>query len=310
MSIQDCPLEQGAFAEVGGALKFGLMSALTALRLSDGTIFDPAASSRVRAEIEPQFRYAAFCATLASVPMLVHHHVHIEIDATAWSLTSGENLYERGTATGYEVSWNPVTPQRPSAALGSVLLLSLFTPGQFAHLKPEVVLALCEAINPACIQKPAETSLGKIVRVAQEKTRASEKERVGRLFGSPESMVSSLKKIPDPATGELLPESSAAQTAQIWAQPSPPEIVTPAESVVSSEIRQWVKAVTQGLPSEISFVGEDKVRVSRKALNFGIAANLMYQKIHAEGLVDSKVEDGFFGGPVLRAEFQKHMGAK
>jgi conjugal transfer pilus assembly protein TraI len=304
--IQDCPLEPSAFAEVGGALKFALTSAFSGLSLCDGVIFDPSASSRVRAEIEPQFRFAAFCATLAAVPILVHHHVQIHVGDHEWSIPSGEYLYTKALTTGYDVAWKPVTPQRPSSSLAAVLLAQLFPAGTFANLKPEVVLSLCEAINPACIQNRTENSLGKIVRLAQEKTRAAEIERVSRVFGLSQATLPIVSADQGAAQDSEAP--SGGGTAQIWAVSQAARLHLAVGAVMSNDIQSWVKAVSKACPTEISLLAEDKVKVTRKALNFGISAKEMYQKIYSEGLVDERVDDGFIGTAVLRAEFNKHMG--
>lgn len=307
--IQDLPLERDSFAGVTGALKFGLTSALIALRLCDSTIFVPSASSRLRAEVEPQYRYCAFLGALASVPILVDHYVDVRVGDAPWSLTSGQYLFDKAKDDGYDVAWKAPTTHRPSSAQGIVLLSKIFQPGDFAHLNPEVVNALCEAINPACVQRVAESALAKIVRVAQEKARSSDKERTAleyaRVHAASAPVLATVspagdETAPNPTSDPIRSEPVAAQGGATNQGP---------DKIQSNEICDWVKAVALTCPSEISFFDESKVKVTRKALNFGVQASVMFQKIYAENLVITKLEDGFVGSPLLTTEFRKYLKA-
>lgn len=183
-TVQNLPLESSSFAYPGGALQFGLLAGLTALRLSDGVIFEPSATAQKRMVIEPQYRYAAWCATLAGVPLIVDHHAQLSVNDRPWSFAFGiPSLWEACGSTGaYGVEWKAASKNPPSPALGLILLSNFFYSGQFADFDPSVLASMCQSVNPGLTQFPGESSLSKVVRLAQEKVKAAEKIRISKVF--------------------------------------------------------------------------------------------------------------------------------
>jgi conjugal transfer pilus assembly protein TraI len=290
--LQELPLERETFPERGGALKFALLSALTTLRLCDSVVFAPAATAEVRMRVEPQYRFAAFCASLASVPLVVHHNLRVTIEGQPWSpLSRRPFLWDALDGQGsYAVEWRPVTPARPSAALGVLILGAFFEAGQWAEFEPDVVRGMCEAINPAGVQSPAELALGKVVRIGHEKTRQVEQLRASAAFAPAK-----------PSDTNALVASTVAGTAQpvmSLAPVSPPPSApasAPEPAPLPQELVEWANAVAhekQFLEKDVTLLPDGTVRVGVKALNHGAGAKITYDRLFTAGLVHAKEERG------------------
>lgn len=325
LTIQSLPLERGLFDHPGGALKFGLTAGLTTLRLSAGVIFVPSATAVQRMLLEPQYRWAAFVASLASVPLIVAHNVHVKIGDKSWTMASKQStLWDATEATGeYEVSWAQPRPTKPSNSLGVVLLQGFFRRGMFANIDPAVLLAMCEGINASGHQSPSESALAKIVRTGQEKVKEIEAQR-RELFFEPPSLIptnaTSTEDATTPATEspeDGTPTVLNTLTGRLGAGQAPPpnnagtssREDTESGAEVPIQISQWARAIVANLPDEISFVDEG-VRISKKALTFGISSQRMYALIYEAGLVVSKQADGFIGNVTLADVFRSEQRAK
>ena len=310
-TVQSLPLEKGMFDENSGAIRYALMSALTAIRMCDGLIFSPNATAKERVVIEPQFKLAAFIATIACVPLIVFHHLTVEIDGARWTPASKKpTLWDATEVSGsYDVSWQPERKNKPSSAIGIVFLNSFFPTGMFESFDPTVLLALCDAVNPSLVQTTSETPLGKVVRMSQERVRAAETQRRALFFEPHTSSLSSAEPAGDgkstglirpvlsnqvdaPTTFGLIPSLHTQQT---------PEFV--GNSEIPQQIVEWAKTVAVHLPDQIT-ISEDSVTITKKALNFGIGANHMYAMILEAGLVLAKSESGFSGNASLAKLFK------
>lgn len=292
LTVQDLPLEKTHFAYPGGALQFGLLSGLTALRLADGVIFEPSATAQKRMIVEPQYRYAAWCAALAGVPLIVHHHAQLTLNDQPWSFASSPaNIWEACKETGsYGIEWKATTPNPPSAALGIVLLGSFFYPGQFGDFDPAVLASFNQAINPGLIQPPAEAALSKVVRVAQEKVKAAEKLRLSRVFApgsTPENafdgVLESLKQPAMQSTGADVASSIVPQTPLSSASP---------EEKIPQNVASWVRALIADpvMSQQFKFLAAlEMVDVSMDQLKFGSSAKAMFDLLTAANLVHSKI---------------------
>lgn len=217
-TVQNLPLESSSFAYPGGALQFGLLAGLTALRLSDGVIFEPSATAQKRMIIEPQYRYAAWCATLSGVPLIVDHHAQLSVNDKPWSFAFGApSLWEAcGTTGSYGIEWKAASKNPPSPALGLILLSNFFYPGQFADFDPSVLASMCQSVNPGLTQAPGESSLSKVVRLAQEKVKAAEKIRISKVFVPGQTQtntVASVMQALQPGQGLAAADSSIVNSA-------------------------------------------------------------------------------------------------
>jgi conjugal transfer pilus assembly protein TraI len=324
--VQELPLEKDSFGQRGGALKFGLLAGLTALRLCDGVIFEPGATAQRRMLIEPQFRWAAWCAALACVPLVVAHHTLLMVNGSSWSYASPEpTLWDAcGNNGSYEVQWMPVSPAKPSSEVGIVFLSRFFFPGQFGELDPTVLQALCLAINPALTQGAAEQSLSRVVRTAQEKVRLAERQRMAQVFtlsdNSPNAgdlaraLAESLPVAAAAASLSSSPSQSVGASPALTLSPlaNPPgntgEPVLPA---IPEHLLQWVRAVASSHDhhAAIEFLSNGEVRVSKRALNFGSTARETYEALFNAGLVVRKGESDAVLKPEMTTAFQTAMKA-
>lgn len=301
VTVQDLPLDRACFAFSGGALKFGLFAGLTALRLADGVIFDPSATAQRRMIVEPQFRYAAWCATLACVPLIVHHNSHIKVNDQPWSFAhSPSNLFEACDKSGdYEVNWRSLTPQAVTPVMSAIFLSDFFYPGQFQDLDPEVLVSMCESINPGLEKPTGEKALSRVVRVAQEKVKAAEDLRLSKVFASCEvtnsgvisdytvsvpSQLQDTAKPTGPADGTATKGGSKSSVQAAWTVQTSPQ--------VNSKVSSWIRALISepATASQFQFLPTlGLVDVTIEQLKFGGSAKAMYDLLEAEELVESKV---------------------
>ena len=303
LQLQELPLERETFAEQGGALKFGLLAALTTLRLCDSVVFVPSATAEMRMRVEPQYRYAAFCASLATVPLIVNHHMTVSVDGQPWSLLSKTPVLWEALAgqSSYEVEWKPVSVAKPSASLAVLVLSRFFEPGQWQDFEAETVQGMCDAINPGSIRAPAELALAKVVRVGHEKVRQAEQIRASTAFApsrsSPtDSMVIGAIEATSPANITLTPIVESAAASE-----------NPADRPIPQEIIEWANAVVHAkavFDKEVSLLPDGKARIGVKALNFGSEAKRMYESIFNAGLVFQKEERGVIVTTQLGALFK------
>jgi conjugal transfer pilus assembly protein TraI len=323
LTVQALPLERDLFDDPGGALRFGLMSGLTTLRLCAGVIFAPSSTAEQRRILEPQYRWAAFVATLASVPIICAHNVTVTVDGEPWTMAARQStLWEATEQSGeYEVTWASPKPTKPSTALGIVLLSRFFRPGMFASMDPATLLAMCEGINACGFQSPTESALAKVVRTAQEKVRDIEKQRRSLFFEPPSRIAQNQGAAPqhaikqpdsdagtdsdDPIQNADAPADTAAADASSMGATTDMEGVLE-KGAMPIQIEQWARAISSALPAEINFVDEG-VLITKKALNFGLSSKKMYAMIYEAGLVVSKSNDSFIGNAALAELFRKEQ---
>lgn len=313
MMVQELPLEKELYSEPGGALRFGLLAGLGALRLCDGVIFKPGVTAQTRMRVEPQYRWASWCATLACVPLIVAHHASLSVNGQPWSFAHKDSLWDAcGNSGCYSVDWLPVTANRPSAALASIVLSRFFFPGQFASIDSDVLLGMCEAINPAMIQAPAEQSLSRVVRVAQEKIRLSERQRLTQVFSatsvavaiSPNALAA-LDSSLSPAEANL--QTPDAQTAQAETASFP--IAALKRKEIPEPILAWVRALAADPDSaklyRLASEPDKGIVLSAKALRFGFSsASDGYATLHAAGVILEKREKDVLASEDLANAFR------
>lgn len=153
--LLETPLERTAFAEPGGAMRFALTAAAFALRMAAHKIFAPTVGSEVRRAVDKQYKFAAFAATIATVPTLVHTKVQVTSgpDKTnVWApFHSHPHLEDwvrvEGDGRSYEVLWrtaDTVYPRSSAVAISA----EIFQRGFWSFFHPMVVHDMYEAIAP------------------------------------------------------------------------------------------------------------------------------------------------------------------
>ncbi|UUZ66285.1 hypothetical protein LP417_35305 (plasmid) [Polaromonas sp. P1-6] len=181
---------------------------------------------------------------------------------------------------------------------------------------------LCQAINPALSQSPAELSLSRVVRMAQEKVRLAERQRMSQVFtlAADGPKVADFLKSPlaDTAAGappasiglSTAPSASTVSPGQAGPEPSA-TVADPASSSIPEKIIQWARAVASSPDrhSGLEFLSNGELRVSKQVLNFGATARETYKSLFDAGLVVRKGESDAVVKPELAAIFRTAMGA-
>lgn len=234
--VQELPLDPEEFNQPLGAFRFGVTSAFLALRLSDQAIF-VSGHSHERRILDPQYRYAAYCACLATTIVLAHHNLIITLGGKPWSyLAEQPNLYQAASLAGsYEVGWTR-NLRKPSPQIGVVVLGQFFELGAWAEFSESVTSDMCSSINPSCTQVPGETPLAKVVRQGLEKARELEmKGRAGQYRPPPETASMPLSSI-DSGSLELEPVGSE-ETRKSDAE------MPPRKASLTRELQAWASFI-------------------------------------------------------------------
>lgn len=87
--VQKMPLMAQHFYDMGGAWSMGIHVALTASRVASQKIFFPNVGAEERRLLEPQCRYAAFVASLASGVAILNEHAlvgELHVLGSEWTL--------------------------------------------------------------------------------------------------------------------------------------------------------------------------------------------------------------------------------
>ena len=299
LTVQSLPLGKDIYSHEGGALRFGLVAGLIALRFCDAVMFAPQASAQHRIKLESDFRWAAWCATLACVPLMVYHQCSIMVDGEVWDNThSSSSLFDAiNTTNGMDVAWKEPTAELPKSSLAILHLHQFFYPGQFAQVSPTVVSALCDAINPAMVMAPGEHTLSRVVRTAMEKVLLVEKQRLSLIAVSGEAPPMDLTQ----DAGHVATEPARpAPIVPAKAPPKPKDIPRIPESIVN-----WANALmASDKANTVTFHDSGVVEVHKKGVDFGSTAALRLAELFAADLVDKKNSTGIICNAVLSQLFK------
>lgn len=294
-----------AFREHGGALQCALRAGLLAVKLCDVTIFSPTSTAAERMEGDRQYRWLAFCATLATVYLQSVAHVQQVLDSgEIYSHANDDTLLDLKKSFVHQWRSNPnlsVTRLYP-------FLSSFFFPGSFSHLKIEMLGELGVAINPLLSAPVTEIPLAKVVRQAVDKTLTDEMQARSKQIGP--SSVQPGTASPDPVA---TPVSNREQETRENTNISPvPEIGPDAASAITrasdsaggstqkqksespeiTKAKEWLKAIgmVDQMDEQVIRHDDGRCEFSRKALGFGAAPRDTYNMLHAAGFVDSRSE--------------------
>ena len=286
--VQDLPLSPDVFSAPGGALQAGLQSGLLAVRSCDATIFQPKATAQERQRNDPQYRWCAYCATLATIYLICAGQIEVVLSGgEVFSFASAKPL--GGYDGSYTARWHQSAAQ-PSQA-GLIYLQAFFFPGQFAHLPQETLAMMAGAINPLLTTNNAETPLGRVVRTSVAQVLEAQRKRDAAVIlqTSPAEMV-------DVPVESVAPSGARPvdplQPAQAPVAPPPPKAPTENSTVgISPKVLEWVRALAniRSMDAEIT-VDEKGIQFSRKALGFGATPKDNYTALYEAKVVLDKGE--------------------
>lgn len=163
--VQRLPLSAAAFGSPRGAWEFGMSAAMVAYRYAGTVIFYPTLGAEERRLLEPQCRYMAFVATLATAIATV---------AESSILTADEDEYHPlcvdGTLhtwlvdhPGARFSWRvPVAPL--SSQVGAAIAANFVPKRVLANFDLRAILSMYDAISPKKTMNGVESTLARVVR--------------------------------------------------------------------------------------------------------------------------------------------------
>ena len=179
--VLECPLERETYAEPGGALRFGLTSAIYALRHTTNKMFTGNLGSEQRRILDRQYRFAAFAASIASVPAIVHSNVLVRGGSPedTWSPYHGSphlsDWVSNVCADGkYLVNWH-TDPVMISVANAVVYAVDIFKWGFWQRFSRIVVRDMFDSIAPETKGTNRDSPLLRTVRDGQSSAREYEK---------------------------------------------------------------------------------------------------------------------------------------
>lgn len=213
--VLDCPLERDAYAEPTGALRFGLMASIFALRQTTRKMFTGSHGSEQRRLLDKQYRFASFAASVASIPAIIHSKIQVTAgdESIVWSPYHaypqlGAWLSHIG-AHSYQVAWRtaPIDVSRSNAI---AFTAEIFKRGFWMFFDAEVVREMYDSIAPA-EQTGREGPLWQTVKEGQRLAREYEKKAASGPY------------IPVEMPSGVTPESVAAAI-------DPPQVAAPGNS--------------------------------------------------------------------------------
>lgn len=311
--LSEIPLSRDAFARPGGAAAAAISAGVLAVKLCDKTIFEPSATAARRMAGDVQYRWLAYCASLATVYLIAVDAVRVELEGgEIYSFASASPLTE--VDHPFKVKWSATTKQPVQASY--LLLTELFFAGQFDDLSPSVLGELGVSINPTLQSLPNEPPLAKVVRQAIERVIEDDKTR-SRL-----DIHSSVDAggLVDAEVGHLDGDSQSGDTraagqtegnvAVGGGQPLKSVEEPSKQSPQALKATEWIRGVAamSTLHAEVQIRDDGNIRIGRKALSFGAAATDNYQMLYEAGLVVQKVEGGVVCTARVREAFEKAKG--
>lgn len=167
--VQNLPLSGGAFGSPRGAWEFGLAASMVAYRYAGTVVFYPALGSEERRRLEPQCRYMAFLATLATaVAMVAESSVLTADDDTYHPLAVDGSLFKwLSTHQSPRFSWRSPAPALSPQA-GAAIAAHFVPKRLFANFDLGPVMMMYEAVNPKTTLNGVESTLARVVREATQ----------------------------------------------------------------------------------------------------------------------------------------------
>lgn len=182
--VQRLPLSANAFSEPRGAWNFGLTAATVAYRYAFTVIFFPTLGAEERRVLEPQCRYMAFVAVLATAVATVvesgkvateddeYHPLCVDTPLSEWLATHRQNA---------KFSWR--VPATPLTIQACAAIAAKFIPkGLLGAFDLRAVLMMYEAITPKATMNGVESTLARVVRETTQRVTDHYREKQAGTF--------------------------------------------------------------------------------------------------------------------------------
>lgn len=260
--VQRLPVSATAFNSAGGAWEFGITAAMVTYRYAGTVIFFPTLGAEERRALEPQCRYVAFLATLATVVATVAESCYLssgddEYHPLFCDVTLFEWLSARPAA---RFSWR--VPAVVLSAQSSAAIAANFVPKRLlGNFDLRAVLMMYEAINPKTTMNGVESTLARVVRKSmqgvldhyQMKQAAmfqSDTNKPGLSSDDANKVASRIITVENPtvvANPLLNPDETNRRSR---AAVTSADYSAPGASVVSETVRQPAQSQGAGIPAE------------------------------------------------------------
>jgi hypothetical protein len=171
-AVQSLPLSRSDFSERDGAWRFGLEAAMVSCQYAGTVIFFPEKGSEARRVIEPQCRFMAFFAALASGLAIVFSQVAVWHGEDEYSpLIAGMPLHEWLSARpGAILAWRAPN-QGLAQQIAGAIAVSCLPVGVLRNFDLACVHMMYGAITAREPAPGCEDPLAKVVRESVEKVR-------------------------------------------------------------------------------------------------------------------------------------------
>ena len=293
--VQRVPLQRSAFHSADGALHFGLESALIALRAASQVVFFPKARSEDKRVLEPQCRFLAFAAALASAIVLQAQHTRL-FNATGeyHPLISPVSLFEwLGQSVEPKLEWRTdgvILTAAPAAAIAARFIPN----GLLDRFDLDVVLMFYGAIAPQPAANGIESALAKTVRMACAAVlneSATNDKRVYRPSDAPAPA--------SPAAPASYPTAHAAENPAAPQQPinNGPKPHIALLNAAHPVIREWFASLEKhekgtALKASVKLTGEGVVLPIVMLGHFGVSASTIRGHMQSSGLIRGVADGG------------------
>lgn len=316
-NVQGLPLAPDAFAHRNGAFEFGLIASMIALRYAKTQIFFPDVGSEERRVLEPQCRFAAFVATLASAVSMTaqncavyagshdddYHPLVCPVPLHKW-------LQLNPTAT---VQWRPKVAMHTAAQNGAIAARFIPT-GMLNNFDLRVAMMIYGAIAPQLASNGIETTLERVVRqtiskvldhhAQQEAKRFNHAESAGHIDSQKaNSIADSLIQSTKPVEEVDITKPATARTAA--SKPEAAPAAPPAQLVSTEEfmrrlptpLQEWFAAVIadpnyETVKTHIT-ITESGVEIPIKLLgSYGVGGPIIQKLMKDANVIIDRSEDG------------------
>jgi len=311
--LSEIPLRKDSYSQRGGALACSVAAGFLAVKLCSQTIFDPGATAAKRMEGDVQYRWLAYCASMATVYLIATNSVQVQFEeGEIYSFASADTLTD--LKSPFTVYWSNGT-LLPIQHL-YMQLQELFWSGQFEGLSPRMLSEFGLAINPTLQAPSNESPLGKVVRQAVSKVIDDDKARVAQQVRTDDS-IDEPKTLSTPAAPSAVVASTPAQGPIEPTVPSAPTKPVKSDGDIEQQpvvakAQEWLRglAAMKALHAEIKLLDNGHMSITRKALSFGAAARDNYQMLYDAKLVFEKVEGGVVCTKAARDVFESNLASE
>ena len=327
--VQRLPLAPTVFASAGGALQYGLITAMVAVRYSNQMVFFPEHGSERNRMLRPQTCFAAFVASLATGVALLaenariyqkqeeedweYHPLVSRLDLRAWLIKYPDPVFEWRTGAA------PL-----SSAVCAGIAARFIEPGLLSAFDLEVISMIFSAIRPDAAQSGIETTLARVIRQSSATVLDHYENEYRKTYSDPGiHLKSSGQTCPGDFADRLvdtLNRHSSSMTETAPARPSAPSQLasTAAEELMAAAappLKEWIAELRESkdfdaFTEKLEF-GEDGILVPLPAFaGFGLKAPDTINFMRAAGWLIGRKDGQQLLHPALAPYFRRESNAQ